>query len=181
MDASLQFDASFQFVAANGASGGREQNLRANPPYVRHEDPAVKVMTDFARESPATIDGEQPLDDALNRLFRSSVRALLVTGEQQVTGLVTVSDLRGESIAHSGYRAWRDSLRVADVMTSIKDLPSIDWKVVLGATVGDVAEIFRGTGVECLVVIESEGNSHARIRGLIHRSRLERQTGNYAG
>jgi len=174
-------DTSLRLVAVKGAPRAHSQYLRANPPYVRCDDPAVKVMTDFTHEIATTIGAERRLDDALNELFRSSVRALLVTSEQQVRGLVTVRDLRGESIAHSDYRAWRDSLLVADVMTSANDMPTIDWQVVLDATVGDLAEIFQGTGVECLVVMESESSALVRIRGLIHRSRLERQMGHYAG
>ena len=174
-------DTFLRLVAAKGAPRALSQHLRAKPPYVRRDDPAVKVMTDFTHESATTIGAERRLDDALNELFRSSVRVLLVTSEQQVMGLVTVCDLRGEAIAHSDYRAWRDSLRVADVMTSVRDMPTIDWQAVLDSTVGELAEIFQGTSVECLVVIESKGNSFARIRGLIHRSRLERQMKDYAG
>lgn len=175
-------DASLRLVAAKAAPKELSQRLKGKqPPYVRLDDPAVCVMTDFTQEIAQTIGAEQRLDDALNELFRSDARTLLVTREQQVIGLVSVHDLRGEVIAHSGYRAWRDSLRVADVMTNVSDMPTIDWQTVLDATVGDLVEIFQGTAVECLVVIESESSALARIRGLIHRSRLERQMGYYAG
>jgi CBS domain-containing protein len=121
-------------------------------------------MTNFTQEIARTIGAEQRLDDALNELFRSSARALLVTSEQQVIGLVTVRDLRAESIAHSDYLAWRDGLRVADVMTNVSEMPTIDWGAVLDATVGDLVEIFQGTAVECLVVIESESSARADSR-----------------
>jgi adenine/guanine phosphoribosyltransferase-like PRPP-binding protein len=66
-------------------------------------------------------------------------------------------------------------------MTNVSDMPTIDWQTVLDATVGDLVEIFQGTAVECLVVIESEGSALARIRGLILRSRLEQQRACCAG
>jgi CBS domain-containing protein len=167
--------ASLRLVAAEGAPTQLPRCLRQRPPYIQLSDPALCVMSDFTHEVAQTIGGEQRLDDALNELFRSGARTILVTSEQQVIGLVTVCDLRGESIAHSGYRAWRDSLRVADVMTGVSDMPTINWQTMPDATVGDLVEIFQGRGVECLVVIEVEGG--ARVRGLIHRRRLEQQLG----
>jgi CBS domain-containing protein len=174
-------DAALRLAAAKGAPRAHSKLPGAKPSYVRRDDPAVKVMTDFTHEIATTIGAERRLDDALDVLFRSNVRVLLVTSGQQVMGLVTVRDLRGERIAHSDYRAWRNSLRVADVMTSVSDMPTIDWHTVLESTVGDLAEILQNTNIECLVVIESEGRSLARIRGLIHRGRLERQMKDYAG
>jgi CBS domain-containing protein len=172
--------ASLRLVAAHGTATELWPRLREKPPYVGLDASAVCVMNDFRREVARTIDAGRRLDDALNELFRSGARTILVTSAQQVIGLVTVRDLRGESIAHSDYRAWRDSLRVADVMTNVSDMPTIDWQTVLDVTVGDLVEIFQGTGVECLVVIESESSARVRIRGLIHRGRLEQQLGTYA-
>ena len=102
---------------------------------------------------------------------------MLVTRGQQVVGLATTDDLRGECITHSDYNAWRDDLCVADVMIGVDDIPAIDWETLLDSKVSDLVEIFQGSGVICLVVIQSESNAIERIRGLIHRSRLDIQLG----
>jgi hypothetical protein len=81
-------DTSLRFVAAPGANS---QHLRAKPRSVRRDDPAVTVMTAFTYDIATTIGAERRLDDALNELFRSSVRVLLVTSEQQVMGGCRVS------------------------------------------------------------------------------------------
>jgi hypothetical protein len=41
--------------------------------------------------------------------------------------------------------------------------------------VRDLLEIFEGAGVDHLVVLEGEAPDRARVRGLVHRSRLERR------
>ena len=112
-------------------------------------------------------------------MFRCGARAMLVTRGPQVVGLTTTDDLRGECITHSAYRAWRDDLRVADVMIGVDDIPAIDWETLRDSRVSDLVEIFQGSGVVCLVVIQSESSAIERIRGLIHRSRLDLQLGAY--
>jgi CBS domain-containing protein len=173
-------DAALRLVATRAAPRELSRRLRKWPPYVRPGDPAVGVMTDYTHEVARTIGGDQRLDEALNELFRSGASALLVRRDQQIIGLVAVGDLKGEYFTHPDCRVWRDSLCVADVMTNVSDMPTIDWLTVLDASVVDLVEIFQGAAVECLVVIESESRVPSRIRGLIYRSRLERQMGHYA-
>jgi CBS domain-containing protein len=147
------------------------RRFRAELPYVRINDPAVRVMNDFTHEAPWTIGEDCPVDDALDDMFRLGVRAFLVAREQQVIGFITSDDIKGERDSRS------DALRVHDVMTAVSDIPAIDWLTVLEATIGDLQEIFAGTGVNHLVVVETESAAFARVRGVIHRGRLDRQLG----
>jgi hypothetical protein len=41
--------------------------------------------------------------------------------------------------------------------------------------VGDLIEIFEGANVHHLVVLETESTQRLTVRGLVHRSRLERR------
>ena len=70
-----------------------------------------------------------------------------------------------------------ERLRVADVMTPVADVPAVDWQMVEGAQVRDLMEKFEGSGAQHLVVVESAFPNGNRVRGLVHRVRLERQLG----
>jgi hypothetical protein len=60
-------------------------------------------------------------------------------------------------------------------MTPASQMPAIDWQTMLASRVADLLEIFAGASVGHLVVLESESASRARVRGLVHRSRVERR------
>jgi hypothetical protein len=66
-------------------------------------------------------------------------------------------------------------LRAADVMTPSLDVPAIDWQTLQESRISDLMEIFEGTGVRYLVVLQTETATWSTVRGLIHRQRLERQ------
>jgi CBS domain-containing protein len=134
---------------------------------LRNSDPAVKGMTDFQRNPPLTTAEDCDLDAALDDMFRSGVRAFLVVRELTVVGLITAEDIR---------RARRSTAtRVHEVMTAAADMPAIDWQTLQGSTIQDLMEIFEGASVHHLVVLENESTLHAHVRGLVHRSRLERR------
>jgi hypothetical protein len=63
---------------------------------------------------------------------------------------------------------------VIEAMTPTDDAPAIDWSTLGEAQVADLLEIFEGTGVEHLVVIESQGALLNSVRGLVNRERLWR-------
>jgi predicted transcriptional regulator len=93
------------------------------------------------------------------------VRAFLVVQERSVIGLIT---------AEAAHAARRDQ-RAADVMTPSLDIPAIDWQTLQDSRISDLIEIFEGTGVRYLVVLQTETASWCTVRGLIDRQRLERQ------
>ena len=71
----------------------------------------------------------------------------------------------------------RRELCVADVMVPAADMPAVDWQTIAEATVGDLVDIFEGSGAQHLVVLENETMDLSSVRGLIDRVRLERRLG----
>jgi CBS domain-containing protein len=146
------------------------------PPATRHRtkslrlranDPAVRAMTDFFRDPPLTTPEECDLDTAMDEMFRLGVRAFLVVRDQTVVGLITADDIR--QARRTG------ATRVAEVMTAAADMPAIDWLTLRQAKVCDLMEIFEGANVHHLVVLEAESTLRATVRGLVHRTRVERR------
>jgi DeoR family transcriptional regulator, catabolite repression regulator len=137
-------------------------------PPLKINDPAVRAMTDFQREPPLTVTEEMVLEQVLDEMFRSGVRAMLVVRGSLVTGLITA-----EHAEYSGPQ------RVVDVMTPAMDVPAVDWQTIEDAQIRDLVEIFEGSGARHLVVLENDGADRSSVRGLIHRARLERQLGNH--
>jgi hypothetical protein len=60
-------------------------------------------------------------------------------------------------------------------MTPSIDVLVIDWQTLQDSQISDLIEIFEGTGVRYLVVLQTETATWSTVRGLIHRQRLERQ------
>jgi len=108
----------------------------------------------------------------MDQMFRLGVRAFLVLRERAVVGLMTAAEAARTA-------AWQRSstqpVRVADVMTPTDDVPAIGWDTLAEARVGDLIEIFDGSGVQHLVVLENHSATYSCVRGLIHRERMERQ------
>ena len=61
------------------------------------ESPALEVMTDLLRTSPATIRPQAPVEGANQFMISRGVRLLLVVDERDnVLGVVTATDVLGE-------------------------------------------------------------------------------------
>jgi CBS domain-containing protein len=140
---------------------------RSKSRRLRSSDPAVRAMTDFLRDPPLTTVEECDLDTAMDEMFRLGVRAFLVVRDQAVVGLVTADDIRQSRRSSAS--------RVAEVMTAAAEMPAIDWLTLRDAKVRDLIEIFEGANVHHLVVLETESTQRATVRGLVHRSRVERR------
>jgi len=143
-------------------------------------DPAARVVTDFRRDTALTVTEDLALEFVFDEMFRLGARAFLVVREQVVTGLITAEHARADSTLErlrSRPGAVTDRLRVADVMTASADVPAIDWRTIEVIRIGDLVEIFRGSGAQHLLVLEDEMPNLCRVRGLVHRVRLERQLG----
>jgi predicted transcriptional regulator len=140
-------------------------------PHVKASDPATRVMDDFAREPPRTIQEDTTLHQAMDEMECLGLRELLVARDNQVVGLITAEDIKDQ--ARQQGRA--KTLRAADVMSVASEVPMIDWATLQDSTISDLVEIFDGTRVLYLLVVESNGISSTRVRGLIDRARLDRQ------
>src|SRR5271163_3121053 len=97
-------------------------------------DPAIHAITDFTREHPVTVDEERQIDAALEDMIRVGVRALLVTRDQRIVGLVTSYDIQGERplqfLQTSNYSRHQD-IRVGHIMTPWDSLLAVDWDSIL--------------------------------------------------
>jgi CBS domain-containing protein len=145
---------------------------------LKSNDPAYRAMTDFTSKFAITVAPDRQIDSALTDMKRLSVRAMLVVRADSVIGLITSYDIEGPRAARLAERpdvSHRENIRVADVMTEWEDLSSVDWHTVQTARISDILEIFEGIGVMHLVVVESDERGAEVVRGLMSRSRIERQ------
>jgi CBS domain-containing protein len=150
-----------------GVAVARQRIHRTKSRRLRAADPAVRAMTDFFRDPPQTVSEDCDLDTAMDDMFRLGVRAFLVVRDLTVIGMVTAEDIRQARRA--------SSTRVQEVMTEASEMPAIDWQTLREATVRDLLEIFEGANVDHLVVLETESSQRLTVRGLVHRSRIERR------
>jgi signal-transduction protein with cAMP-binding, CBS, and nucleotidyltransferase domain len=154
--------------------------LVAEARHVAVTDTAVRVVTDFTREPPMTVTEDRLIDDALRDMITAGVRALLVVRGDLVSGLITSSDIQGERplqfLRTSSYMR-HDEIEVRHIMTQWDRVPKLDWQSVRAARVYDVARAFKTICATHLVLVEQVENNGAFVRGLLSRTRLERQLG----
>jgi predicted transcriptional regulator len=148
---------------------------RPHQPQLRASDPAVRAMTDFLDDPPRTVAEGAGLQEVIDHMFRLGARAFLVVHDRSVIGLITTEDASDACRAQQRRGAAVSELRVADVMTPSLDVPAIDWQTLQDSRISDLLEIFEGSGVRYLVVLQSETSNWSTVRGLIHRQRLERR------
>lgn len=168
----------------SGAAVTTPHSLRSAPEHhlVRRSDSAVRAMTDFAASPAFTISGDCTIDDALDEMFRRGVRAIIVLGEHEAAvGLITSYDVQGERTqqyleSHPSRR--REEVRVREVLTPCGHWSGIDWHRVQSAHIEDVLDVFRSTDAPYLIVLETPNEAAVGfLRGIISRTRLERQLG----
>ena len=151
---------------------------------VRRTDSAVRVMTDFAASQAFTVSADRGIDDALDEMFRRGVRALIVLGEDNaVVGLITSYDIQGERTREYLERQptrHREQVNVSEILTPCGQWTAIEWRRVQAARIGDVLELFMSTGSPYLLVLEpGTETTPGLLRGIISRTRLERQLGDW--
>ena len=147
---------------------------RPHQPQLRPADPAVQAMSDFLDDPPRTIAEDADLEEVVDHMFRLGVRVFLVVRDRSVIGLITAEDADAARSAQKSNGAAAHALRAADVMTPAPEVPAIDWQTLQDSRICDLIEIFEGSGVRYLVVLQTETASWSTVRGLIHRQRLER-------
>lgn len=147
-------------------------------------DPAISVMADFANACPLTVEPGRSIDAALQDMIDGGVRTLLVLTKGTVTGLITAYDIQGQKplqflhgsdCIHPNCR--RQDIEVADIMTPVEDLPTLQLADVLKARIGDLLETFRETRQTHLLVTDRQDDEHTVVRGLISRTRIEQRLG----
>ena len=173
-----------------GPGAGFRRPQQAQPARVTLESPALEVMTDLLRISPATIRPQAPLEGANQFMISRGVRLLLVIDvHDSVLGVLTATDVLGEKAlrvaAERGIR--RSELTAGDLMTPAEAVEVIALSDVQGARVGHVLETLRRAGRQHALVVEEEsvGGSppsgralrRAMVRGIFSVSQLARQLG----
>jgi CBS-domain-containing membrane protein len=174
-----------------GAGAGFRRPTQSEAARVTPESPAMQVMTDLTRVSPATIRPQAPLSGANQFMITRGVRLLLVVDEQHDTilGVVTASDLLGERpmLVATGRGLRRDELAVADVMTPATQVEVIALADVEGSRVGHVLETLRRAGRQHALVVDYDmlppagllerATLRTMVRGIFSISQIARQLG----
>jgi CBS domain-containing protein len=173
-----------------GVAAGFRRPTQPQAARVTPESPALHVMTDLARVSPATIRPQAPLAGANQFMIARGVRLLLVIDEHEtVLGVITATDILGERpmLAATARGLRRDELTVADVMTGAEQVQVIALADVEGARVGHVLETLRRAGRQHALVVDFDEIPSSRplqppakrtmVRGIFSISQIARQLG----
>ena len=173
-----------------GEGAGYRRPTQAKAAQVTRESPALEVMTDLLRTSPATIRPQAPIEGANQYMISRGVRLLLVVDEREVVlGVVTATDVLGEKALRAaqdlGLR--RNELTVGDIMTPARQVEALALADVEGARVGHLLETLRQAGRQHALVIDVDSLPskslidpplrRAMVRGILSLSQLARQTG----
>jgi CBS domain-containing protein len=173
-----------------GVDASFRRPTQAQASRVEVESPALQVMTDLARISPATIRPQAPLAGANQFMITRGVRLLLVVDDSEtVVGVLTATDVLGERpmVVATGRGLRRDELTVADVMTPAEQVQVVALADVEGARVGHVLEMLRRAGRQHALVVDFDELPPARplappakrtmVRGIFSISQIARQLG----
>jgi CBS domain-containing protein len=161
-----------------------ERTIANDDACLESDDSAFCALTDFQREYPITVEADSSIDEALGDMNRLSVHALLVTRqelgniEQQVVGLITYYDIerrRPHRYPQTSVSGARSAIRVGDVMTPWNELPLVHHESLQSLTAYDLYEMFQGTGLTHLLVVETHGDQSALARGLVSRAALAKR------
>lgn len=160
-----------------GSGAGFRRPTQRHAARVTAESPALEVMTDFTRVSPATIRPNAPLSGANQLMITRGVRLLLAVDEahESVLGVITAADILGERpmLVATGRSLRRDELTVADVMTPAAEVEVIAFADVAASRVGHVVETLRRAGRQHALVVDHE----SMVRGVFSTSQIARQLG----
>ena len=159
-----------------GAGAGFRRPTQAQAAKVSIESPALEVMTDLRRTTPATIRPQAPLAGANQFMITRGVRLLLVVDDhEEVLGVITASDILGERpmrvAIDRGLR--RDELAVADIMIPAEQVEVVALPDVAAARVGHVLETLRRAGRQHVLVVDGE----RMVCGIFSLSQIARQLG----
>ena len=173
-----------------GADASFRRPTQAQAAKVSLESPALEVMTDLKRTTPATIRPQAPLGAANQFMITRGVRLLLVTDDHEnVLGLITATDILSEKPmrAATDLGVRRDELTVADIMIPAEMVEVITYADVEGARVGHVLETLRRAGRQHALVVDYDEIPSGRpllpptrrtmVRGIFSISQIARQLG----
>ena len=173
-----------------GEDAGFRRPTQAQAGRVTLDSPALDVMTDLQRASPATIRPQAPIEGANQFMISRGVRLLLVADDREaVLGVLTATDILGEKAIRVAMDRGlkRGELTVGDVMTPAAQVEVLAVADVEGARVGHVLETLRKAGRQHALVVDFDVIPPKRlidqevrrtmVRGIFSISQLARQLG----
>ena len=173
-----------------GEGAGYRRPTQPKAVQVTRDSPALEVMTDLLRSSPATIRPQAPIEGANQYMISRGVRLLLVVDERDaVLGVLTATDVLGERALRAAMELGvrRGELTVGDIMTPARQVEVLALADVEGARVGHVLETLRRAGRQHALVVDvdllpaksliDQPLRRAMVRGIFSLSQLARQTG----
>jgi CBS domain-containing protein len=173
-----------------GEGGGYRRPTQPQAARVTLESPALEVMTDLLRSSPATIRPQAPVEGANHFMLSRGVRLLLVVDESDaVLGVITATDVLGERSLRVALELGvpRSELKVSDIMTPARQVEVLALADVEGARVGHVLETLGKAGRQHALVVDVDvlparslidaPLKRAMVRGILSLSQLARQLG----
>jgi CBS domain-containing protein len=173
-----------------GEAAGFRRPVQAQAAGVTLESPALDVMTDLSRTSPATIRPQAPIEGARQFMISRGVRLLLVADDREtVLGVLTATDVVGEKAVRiaTDRGMKRNELTAGDIMTPAQQVEVVSLADVEGARVGHVLETLRRAGRQHALVVDFDviparslieaPVRRAMVRGILSLSQLGRQLG----
>ena len=173
-----------------GDAAGFRRPIQAHAARVTLESPALDVMTDLSRTSPATIRPQAPVEGARQFMISRGVRLLLVTDDSEsVLGVLTATDVLGErAVRIATDRGMKSSeLTAGDIMTPARQVEVVSLADVESARVGHVFETLRRAGRQHALVVDFDvippkslidaPLRRTMVRGILSLSQLGRQLG----
>lgn len=151
----------------------------APPDWVRLDDPALSVFTDFEKVLPRTVRPDTAIDNALEQMKEQGVRLLLVTDDNEViAGIITARDIQGEKPIRvtEETRVPRANIRVRDIMTPQPEIPVLNMISVEPATVGHILATLQALERQHVLVVEIDNETGRQcVRGLFSSSQIRKQ------
>ena len=173
-----------------GENAGLRRPVQPQAARVTLESPALDVMTDLCRTSPATIRPQAPVEGARQLMISRGVRLLLVVDEREIVlGVVTATDVLGEKAVRvaTDRGMKRDELTVGDIMMQAQQVEVISLDDISGARVGHVFETLRRAGRQHALVVDFDvippkqlidaAVRRTMVRGVLSITQLGRQLG----
>src|SRR5260221_3266042 len=108
-----------------GEDAGFRRPVQAQAAGVTLESPALDVMTDLSRASPATIRPQAPIEGARQFMISRGVRLLLVADDREIVlGVLTATDVLGEKAVRiaNDRGLKRSELTAGDIMTPARQV-----------------------------------------------------------
>lgn len=145
--------------------------------------PAIKVMTDFRKIAPVTVDPEIRIDDALEKMKIYGVRLLLVIDDDKyIVGTISAKDIQGEKPIKLSQEARisRANIRVDMIMSPQSQLKALSMANVENAQVGDIIQTLKQFGKQHVLVLDNDPvTSRQVVCGIFSSSQVSKQLGKH--